>query len=235
MPDAFDFYPCLVDDEPASIYVNLGFEDEQPSGADTEYEIAIDMRDPGTHGAGTADEADVLNAFEETAIDALKPHGLVYAGRLRSRGRWYITFYGPAGQLAHVDALGSPGPRKVKTREHHDPAWRTYKELLLPDAERRIWMDDRRLVEILEGQGDRLVTPRRVDHWVDVQAEKQADFVARVKALGFETLAAEGTSIQVHRIDPIELDHIHDVVMQIVDAAEACGGTYDGWETSIEK
>ena len=45
-----------------------------------------------------------------------------------------------------------------------EAAWTYYRELLLPDAERRQWMDDRRMVQILSEQGDRLATPRRVDH-----------------------------------------------------------------------
>lgn len=232
--DAFDFYPCLVDDAPASIYVNLGLEDARPPGADTLYCITIQMRDPGSHGAGTADEAEVINAFEETAIASLAPHALVYAGRVRTRGTWEAAFYGPAGQLAHVQALGAPGPRRVQVHDKPDPDWTYYRELLLPDAERTQWMDDRRLVQVLQEQGDRLTTPRRVDHRVNVPEAQVAAFVARVKALGFAMVEPMAPALQVYRTDPIELDHIHDVVMSLVDAAEACGGTYDGWTTSIE-
>ena len=233
--DAFDFYPCLVDGELASIYVNLGFEEARPPGADTLYRIGIQMRDPGPHGAGTADEAEVLNAFEVAAIEALGTRGLVYAGRLRTHGMWETTFYGPAGQRAHVQELGAPGTRRVEVHDEPDPDWGYYRDLLLPDAERKQWMDDRRLVQVLEEQGDRLVTPRRVDHWVNVPEAKLAAFVARAKALGFAIVEPVQSYQQVYRTDPIELDHIHDVVMSLVDAAEACGGTYDGWETSIER
>lgn len=241
MTDAFDFYPCLVDGKPASIYVNLGFEDERPAGADVRYSVEIAMRDPGPHGAGTADEAEVLNAFEEAAIEALRAHGLFYAGRVRTQGSWEIAFYGPLGRLAHVEALGAPGPRRVQVRQDADPGWRYYHELLLPDAERKQWMDDRRLVQILEEQGDRLITPRAVDHWAYFPSAAQRDaFVERVRALGFAAEAEGDDGGSKHgaratRTDPIELDHIHDVVMLLVDAAEACGGEYDGWETSIER
>ncbi|HSN25876.1 MAG TPA: DUF695 domain-containing protein [Kofleriaceae bacterium] len=238
MTDAFDFYPCLVDGKPASIYVNLGFEDEKPAGADVRYAIAIAMRDAGPYGAGSADEADVLNAFEEAAIAALARHGLVYAGRVRTQGIWETTFYGPVGQLAHLEALGAPGPRRVQVRQDADPGWRYYHELLLPDAERKQWMDDRRLVQILEEQGDRLTTPRPVDHWAYFPSAAQRDaFVERARALGFTAQAEddERDGARATRTDPIELDHIHDVVMLLVDAAEACGGEYDGWETSIER
>lgn len=237
--DAFDFYPCLVDGKPSSIYVNLGFEKEKPAGADVRYTIAIAMRDPGPHGAGTADEGEILNAFEERAIATLAPYGLIYAGRLRTHGLWEITFYGPVGQLAHVEALGAPGPRRVQAHQDADPGWRYYHELLLPDEERAQWMDDRRLVQILEEQGDRLTTPRAVDHWAYFpSAEQREAFFERARALGFTAEAEEsehGHGARATRTDPIELDHIHDVVMSLVDAAKACGGEYDGWETSIER
>jgi hypothetical protein len=48
--DAFEFYPCLVDGAPASIYVNLTFQSSTVPGADTRYTIAIAMREPGEHG-----------------------------------------------------------------------------------------------------------------------------------------------------------------------------------------
>src|SRR6476659_4686959 len=102
MSDAFDFYPCLVDGAPASIYLNLRFEHERPAGADTRYSVAIRMADAGPHGAGTAEEADALNAFEEKTIERLATRGLVYVGRLRSEGTWEITFYGPPDREEHV-------------------------------------------------------------------------------------------------------------------------------------
>src|SRR5205814_6517689 len=163
--DAFDFYPCLVDGAPATIYLNLRFEHERPVGADTRYTIVIRMRDPGPDGAGTAEEADVLNAFEERAIEELAAHELVYVGRLRKQGSWDISFYGPPGQDDAVRAFAERTDRMAVVDVQRDETWRFYVELLFPDAERLQWMDDRRLVQILGEQGDNHATPRRVDHW----------------------------------------------------------------------
>jgi hypothetical protein len=154
------------------------------------------------------------------------------------------VLYGPAG---HVEALHAivrdrVGDRRIEVRSAADPTWIYYSELL-PDAERRQWMDDRRLVQILHEQGDVLVTPRRVDHWAYFATAADRDaFVAEVSSHGFaleeatheDDYAERPFSAWVHRTDPIELDHIHDVVMILVDAARAHAGVYDGWETSIE-
>jgi len=35
------------------------------------------------------------------------------------------------------------------------------------------------------------------------------------------------------RVDPVEHEAIHAVVMQLVELAEDHGGEYDGWETFV--
>ncbi len=235
MPDEFELYPCMVDGQPASIYVNMRFEDTGERAGDTVYWLAVKIHDPGPHGIGTAAEAEVLDAFEEAAIASVAAAGLVYAGRMRSHGIWEITFYGEAG---HEDAVSSAAhelaDHRVTTKSQLDRGWSYYQELLLPDAERRQWIDDRRLVQVLQEQGDRLHVPRRVDHWAVFPSQEARDaFIAAVRPHGFDA-EIEAEQVRVWRTDPIELDHIHDVVMLVLDAAEAAGGDYDGWETSIE-
>jgi len=242
--DDYDFYPCLVDREPASIYVNLRFEGEAPlAGADTRYELAMHMAEPGPHGIGTADEAEALDAVEEAVIAEVGALGLTYVGRLRHRGTWEATFYGPAGHVDAVREATARAGRRADVQSESDPDWRYYRELLLPDAERRRWMDDRRLVEVLRDQGDGLRTPRRVDHRASfVTAHARDAFAAAAARAGF-TLERAAVSedverpfrAQVARTDAIELDHIHDVVMTLVDAATAHGGHYDGWTAAIER
>lgn len=241
--DAFEFFPCLIDDKPASVYVNMRFESERPEGADCRYQIGIRMRDAGPHGIGTLAEAEALNAFEEAAIAQLATHGLFYVGRDRSNGIWEITFYGPAGHDADVHSAAAAIDRPCDVSSRHDADWRYYVEILLPDEERLQWISDRRVVTILREQGDKASTPRRVDHWAFfATAEARDAFVAAVSASGFAlenaTTDAEaklGFGAHVYRTDPVELDHIHDVVMMLFDAATAHGGRYDGWETSIER
>jgi hypothetical protein len=237
--DAYEFYPCLVDGAPASIYLNMRFEHDPQPQATTAYWIAVRMNDTGAYAIGTAAEAELLNAFEESAIERLATAGLVYAGRVRTSGMWEITFYGPPGHVDDVRAVtGSLADHRAEVRSAPDAAWDYYRDFLLPDAERRQWIDDRRLVQVLADQGDRLTTPRRVDHWASFATAGQRDaFVAALEPHGFIADHAETDGrfeAQVHRIDPIELDHIHDVVMLVVDAALENGGTYDGWETGIE-
>lgn len=234
--DDYDFYPCLVDGAPASIYVNMRYEGEPPPTHDTRYTIAILMAEPGEHGIGTADETAALDVVEEALMTRAFALGLTYVGHLRSAGVWEITFYGPRGHLAPMRGLATEkaGARRVAAVMNPEPAWTYYREILLPDAERRQWMDDRRMVQILGEQGDRHSTPRRVDHRIVVPDEAARDAItAEARAAGF-TVDHDELLVRAHRIDPIELDHIHDVVMILVDAATRLGGRYERWEAGIE-
>ena len=234
--DELEFYPCLVDGEPASIYVNLRFEHARPDH-DMRYTVAILMRERGEHGIGTEAEAASLNLVEEALMARAHALGVTYVGRLRTRGVWEVTFYGPRGHLAPLRTLATDraGDRQVAAIMSPEPAWTYYHELLLPDAERRQWMDDRRIVQILREHGDRLATPRRVDHHLTFPTEATRDtFAAAVRTAGF-TVEDAGLAVRAHRIDPIELDHIHDVVMTLVDAATQVGGRYERWEAGIER
>lgn len=121
-----------------------------------------------------------------------------------------------------------------------DPDWGYYREFLLPDEERRRWMEDRRIVDVLREHGDALMTPRPVEHWIFFKTPGAREaFIASARSLGFaveSTSEGEGETpfgLQVTREDAVELGHIHDVVMQLVELAVAHGGDYDGWETPV--
>ena len=239
--DDFDFYPCLVDGAPASIYVNQRYEPAGAPGADTRYDVVLPMRDAGGYGIGSEAEGAELDRIEEALIARAGELGLIYVGRLRSHGEWTSTFYGPPGEADALRAIATElTPDRRATVQHEaDGAWRYYHELLLPDDERRRWMDNRRLVQVLADQGDGLRTPRRVDHRASFPGEAARDaFLEAARQAGFAsdgaTAASEGRAgATVYRTDPIELDHIHDVVMTLVDAATLHGGTYDGWTAAI--
>jgi len=112
----------------------------------------------------------------------------------------------------------------------------------MPNAERRVWMQDRRLLDVLDENGDVHSTPRRVDHWAHfaTAASRQA-FVHDVSREGFGLESApdaadgRGFQAQVFRTDTVDLDHIHEVVMKLLEIAETHGGYYDGWETAVVK
>lgn len=240
--DEWDFYPCEIDNVAASIFLNLRYEhDAPPEAVNTLYRIRLPMAEPEDHGMGSAAEAQMMNALEDEMCRRAESGGLVYVARIRSRAEWELVFYGPAERTAAFQSLREVfGERRTYADVRPDPTWGFYREFLLPDEERRMWMEDRRVVQALADRGDSLSRPRRVDHWVHfATAEARDRFVHAAREAGFQLERAatvEGRALpfgaQVHRVDPVELEHIHEVAMELVELAD--GGDYDGWETSVE-
>lgn len=242
--DRWDFYPCHIDNVAASIFLNLRYDDERPpEDATTLYRIRLPMAEPEDHGMGSAAEALAMNALEDDMVQRAEAGGLLYVARIRSRAEWELVFYGPAGCTEAFQSLRDVfGERRTYADVRSDPTWGFYREFLLPDDERRQWMDDRRVVQALADRGDDHASPRRVDHWARfATAEARDRFVRAAQDVGFALQrAAEIESdtrpfgAQLYRSDPVELEHIHDVVMELVELAAQDDGDYDGWETSVE-
>lgn len=235
--DDWDFYPCQVDDAPASIFLNLRYRSSAPFGdTDTHYSLRIELIDKAEHGMGSAAEADALYPIEDEVIERAQALGFLYVGRLRTAGYWELTFYAPAESLDALAALAAGiAVRKAVAEARPDPDWDYYRDFLFPNDERREWMQDRRLVDKLQEQGDPLTTPRRVDHWLEFPTPEARNlFVADLAAEGFalESFSDPGGA-RVHRIDAVELETIHAAVVTLLGMAVRHGGTYDGWETVV--
>lgn len=242
--DEWDFYPCRVDDAPASVFLNLAYRDEKPEGADTLYYAGLQILEPGDHGLGIEPDAEELRDLEDAITERAGVHGFRFVGRLRNHGDWQLTFYGPDGREPKLEELvvaaleGSDRGYRVGSKS--DPGWSYYDEFLLPDAERWQWIMDRRVVQQLAEHGDHLQTARPVDHFVQFSSAKQrGEFVTAARERGFvaeEVESEDGVySVELVRMDPVTLDHIHGVVMELIELAEVHGGDYDGWGAPIAK
>lgn len=240
--DRWDFYPCDIDDVPASILLNFKFVDDAPPViATTLYRMRIQMLEPGDHGMGTAAEHDAMSALEEQLEARVGEAQLWYVARIRSGGIWELVFYGPPERNAALQGMRETiRDRRTYLDVRPDPDWGYYREFLLPDDERSQWMADRQLVDLLSDRGDALTTARPVEHLLYFETTKLRDrFAVAAVRHGFtvsETHEADGErpfAVLVTREDAVELGHIHDVVMQLVELAAPHGGEYDGWETPL--
>ncbi len=237
--DPWDFYPCRVNDAPASIALAMRFRKEpRPSELDTLYVAGVELEDAGEHGMGTAAEGEVLFDAEEEFREKLAAQGFVQVGRLRNKGEWQVSFYAASGLETKFHGLlaltlASTG-RSVWTHVAADATWDYYDSFLVPDLERSQWMADRQVVEGLEEAGDPLAVARKVDHSARFPNRSSADaFAVGAEALGFAVTVTDGAepecSAKAEREDPVNLSHVHGVVMELVELATANGGEYDGW------
>ena len=101
---------------------------------------------------------------------------------------------------------------------------------------------DRKTVASLLALGDPLTKARLVDHWVYFATAAARDrFLDEVVRLGFTVADAhdEGKGPNpscacVSRVDHVDLESIHRVVMTLFAAAKRHAGDYDGWECPVE-
>ena len=242
--DPWDFYPCRVDDAPASISLTTRFQDgARPKELDTLYVAGVHLEDAGEQGMGTAAEGELIYAAEEEFREKLTPQGFTQVGRLRNKGSWQVSFYAATGKETEFHGLlaitlATTG-REVWTHIAADPTWNYYDTFLSPDEERRQWMSNRNLVEALEAKDDPLTTPRPVDHSTRFPNLTSATaFKTASESLGFQTTLTEPTGdtdadpvyqVKAEREDPVNLTHIHGVVMELTDLATSHGGEYEGW------
>lgn len=95
---------------------------------------------------------------------------------------------------------------------------------------------DRQTVAALAAEGDLLTKPRQVDHWAYFPiAEARDQFIDEVVTLGFSASdiddggsAPDRFCACVSRVDPVDLESIHCVVMILFRAAKRHAGEYDG-------
>ncbi|HEY5928152.1 MAG TPA: DUF695 domain-containing protein [Kofleriaceae bacterium] len=242
---AWDFYPCHLDGGAASIFLDLRFEHgTRPPTANTLYRVRVQMLEPDEHGMGTETESTAFSEIEDVMSTRASQDELIYVGRIRSGGIWELAFYGPADRKDTLQAIRDLFVgRRTYADVRPDVDWGYYREFLVPDDERRQWMEDRRLTDVLLEHGDPLTTPRRVDHWAYfASAEARDRYVTAAKQAGFALeQASQGEQgerpfvAQLHRVDSVELEQIHDAVMRLHDLAKQEGGDYDGWESQVER
>lgn len=84
---------------------------------------------------------------------------------------------------------------------------------------------------------------RLIDHWAYFStSEGRETFISEARSEGFEIdepFDVEDRKrpygARVHRVDHVDLESIHEVVMKLFGMAERAGGHHDGWETVVLK
>ena len=246
MTDDWDFYALRVDDEPASIFVDLGIQANAPLSSHPHMAyVRLYMNDPRPDGLSSKEEFDTLIEIEKSIEATLCDDGVGYVGRKTSGGCRDFYFYVSTANdwQAKVDqALAGFKSYRYETGVRDDAGWTTYLNFLLPGKLDRQRIENRRVCEALERHGDKLTAEREIDHWVYFQSQEALDAcLAEVAAAGFgvrnRLVSEEGSfrfGAQVWRVDVPSYGNIDEVTLPLFEAAERHGGDYDGWECPVE-
>jgi len=232
--DEWDFYPCRVDGEPASILINLRFVYEDPrDDNDHVHHALIRMQEPGSQGMGTQAEMERLTPLEDGVFDRAEKAGAQPVGRLRHQGLWQLSVYGPKA-LPLATWVRELGASEFEVHSQADPDFNYLNDFLLPDAERQQWIMDRRVCDQLLQQGDEPTLPRPVDHVLSYEHEAPAGLVEALKSLGFE-VTDSGGSLECVKVHDVQLDTVHDIAMSLSELADEHDAVYDGWGCVVTK
>ena len=246
MTDNWDFYALRVDDQPASIFVDLGIQQQAPlrSHPHMAY-VRLRMNQPRPDGLSSQEEFDTLIDIEEALEANLCNDEVGYVGRNTSGDCRDFYFYAvtPTDWQSRVDETLAPfKDYEYETGTREDPEWSAYFNFLLPSARSRQMIENRRVCEALERYGDKLTVEREIDHWCYFQsAEAVEAYIAEVSPLGFQVRNRSVTDsepsrfgVQIWRLDTPSYAHIDDVTLPLFEAALHLGGDYDGWECPVE-
>jgi len=245
MNEHWDYYFLRVDEQPASIFLNLALFDEAPlEHLPHMAYVRLYMQTPREDGLSNQDEFDALTALEDHVVGSLLGNDTAYVGRCTTQGCRDFFFYVAnaedwAARAAKAFELYPDYEYDTGTREDED--WALYFGYLYPSPMDIQTIQNRRVCEALEQDGDTLQMPRPIDHYAYFKTPANADaFVAAATPLGYEVKArGEPTEthdeygVQLCREDTPSHEQIDAITLPLYELALQFEGEYDGWECPV--
>ena len=246
MSDHWEFFPCQMGENKAFIFYDHGIKDRiNEMDLPVSARISVPFRAPREDGLPTDDEFDALTTLEDELAREIAKLGGAYVGRISVDGERYFYTYVDA-TAAQMDALAAKltvttgYPAKAAVTE--DPEKGAYWNSLYPTRDDWRLIQDLRVIEKLQEEGDALDKTRKVDHLAYFDTMRGADkFKAWLEAEGFNVdwvskpEADEdllGISFS-HVCRPILGDVTHHT-HKLFNKVEELGGKYNGWGTTVE-
>ncbi len=243
MSDEWEFYPLRVDDEPASIFLDVGIARLAPlKDYNTMSYLRVRMLRPREDGLSSQSEFEQLIALEDAVVAKIATQSpTIYVGRNTSHGNRDFYFYTTDDELfkaAAKSAMAASPRYSFETGGRPDPEWKTYFKFLYPSPASWQLIGNRHVLESLEKNGDELDAPRQIDHLAIFTSGAGCEAFAQfVSALGFEIGDGSPRSengelrLEFSRVDqPRSID---DVSITLFRAALEHGGEYDGWGCQV--
>lgn len=245
----WDFYFSNVDDILGSFYVDLGLAKVAPlTDKPNLVWISVNMNNPREDGLSSNEEFDILSDIEDRLQEFISSkHNSIYAGRLTTDGRRDFYFYMGDTKLYDKSISESMVAFPSYTFDFgikEDNQWEQYLNFMYPNPRQFQSIQNRRVVDNLEENGDPLTKERQVDHWIYFNTkEDRESFLSKIKGEGFEIINQDFDSessdrpysLHIARVDKVDIDSVNDYILNLWELAEECNGDYDGWETSVEK
>jgi len=241
----WSFYLCKVNDQLASIYLNLGLRSAVPIVSKPWLLwIWVYFNSPRPDGLSSNEEAPVLYKIEDALTRNLSAScGALLAGRITTSGRREFYFYGEnqdGFRNAVTEAMNAFAAYRFDIKEERDPLWEQYLDVLFPNERQMETIKNRRVLDVLEEHGDVHSVPRLVRHWIYFSTEDtRSAFRDAALGSGFTIDAerlvdgSEPFGLIIAREEPVDQNGIDRTVTELTRMAQQFGGDYDGWETQV--
>ncbi|MCW1840006.1 DUF695 domain-containing protein [Prosthecomicrobium hirschii] len=237
MSDRWNFYPLMIEDKPASIFVDLGINELVPvAGFPTMAFLSVRMREPRDDGLSSQAEYETLMALEDTIFKfAAGDDRTLYVGRSTSDGCRDFYFYTRDAAIENnLRRLMQNWPQYAfETGTRLDAEWTTYSQFLYPSAEDLQLIGNRDVVYQLQQNGDHSDCPRPIDHFAVFRTVHDRDAYGRFLVTDGFSISDKPASqdgrfgISFSRSD--RPDQIDPVTIGLYRAALEHNGDYDGW------
>ena len=242
MSENWDFYFRQIEGKAASMFVDLGIVSQTPIAAlpNMAY-IRLFMNAAREDGLSSPEEFDALIGIEDAMEERLVNEETAYVGRSTHDSCRDFFFY-----VANMDDwpfrvsdfMQSFAAYRYEVGNREDADWSLYLEYLYPEPAERQSIENGRVCDALERNGDGLSKPREIDHWISFSSSHNLEnFLTDSSLLGFsirQISERDGTHwAQIWRIDIPTRKGIDDVVAEIITLAVRHAGEYDGWESVV--
>jgi uncharacterized protein (TIGR01619 family) len=242
----WDSYLCNVNDQLASIRVDLGIRPEIP---DRERSwllwVWVYFKQPRPDGLSSSEEFDKLSSLEDALRIAIEQKsGGLLSGCITTSGRREFYFYAPNPDRFEETVRATVSlahDYKFDCDTQEDPGWSQYLNVLYPSEEQRELIENRRLMDLMRGKGDRLEGIRDVSHWARfLNRSDRMVFIDAVRAIGYrierEYENSDGEcryGVCISRSQDMGARSVDDAVIQLFRASKSANGEYDGWECQL--
>jgi len=245
----WDFYFTNVDDNLASIFVDLGLITMAPMKDKPNIVwVSIQMNNPREDGLSSKEENTLLCDIEDALVAKVtSKHNSTYIGRLTSAGCRDLYFYFGDTMLYEktISEVMVAYPKyEFEYGSKEDKEWSGYLDFLYPTPTQMQTIQNRRVIDQLEKNGDDLTKPREVDHWIYFKTETDREtYIEQISNEGFNIVEKiynkelDETPFVLHikRVDYVDQNSVDEYVIYLWKLANELNADYDGWETSIEK
>lgn len=92
-PEEWNFYLTNIDDQPASININLGLYKFIPIKDKSELcRVVVKLQNPSENGLSTNDESEILFNIEDFILNKINQKNTIYIGRITNNGYRDFSF-----------------------------------------------------------------------------------------------------------------------------------------------